>query len=154
MLDQFTQKGYIKSGAQALQKNALNLHEGCPAGSFPLLYIGTSTKVSAPSGLGVFCLSNGLNNRRIYMAKLKVYTKSFCPYCVRARSILSSVGINEFEEISIDGQEQVMRQKLYELTDGRWDVPQAFVGNQYIGDDDDLARLAQSGELVEMLKTT
>jgi len=85
------------------------------------------------------------------MSVLKVYTKSYCPYCVRARSILSSVGVDDFEEISIDGQEMEMRQKLYELTSGRWDVPQAFVGEQYIGDDDDLARLAQSGELKAML---
>ena len=86
------------------------------------------------------------------MAKLKMYMKSYCPYCVRARSILSSVGIDEFEEISIDGQEMVMRQKLQALTNGRSDVPQAFVDDRYIGDDDDLARLVQSGELVEMLK--
>lgn len=88
------------------------------------------------------------------MAKLKVYTKSFCPYCVRARSILSSAGIDDFEEISIDGQEMEMRQKLFELTNGRWDVPQVFVGDKYIGDDDDLARLAQNGELAKLLETT
>ncbi len=85
------------------------------------------------------------------MAKLKVYTKSYCPYCVRAQSILASVGIEDYEDISIDGQETVMRQKLFELTGGRWDVPQAFVDDRYIGDDDDLARLAKSGKLKLML---
>ncbi|HCK10615.1 MAG TPA: glutaredoxin 3, partial [Candidatus Latescibacteria bacterium] len=29
--------------------------------------------------------------------------------------------------------------------------PQAFVGDRYIGDDDDLARLARSGELAKLL---
>ncbi|MDP6038867.1 MAG: glutaredoxin domain-containing protein, partial [Candidatus Latescibacteria bacterium] len=86
------------------------------------------------------------------MAKLKVYTKSYCPYCVRAHSILASVGIEDYEEISIDGQEMAMRQKLFEITGGRWDVPQAFVDDRYIGDDDDLSRLAQSGELTRMLE--
>jgi glutaredoxin 3 len=86
------------------------------------------------------------------MAKLKVYTKSYCPYCVRVQSVLASADIEDYEEISIDGQEMAMRQKLVELTGGRWDVPQAFIDDRYIGDDDDLARLAQSGELKRMLE--
>jgi len=85
------------------------------------------------------------------MAKLSIYTKSYCPYCVRALSVLKSAGITDFEEISIDGRETEMRQKLVGLTNGRWDVPQVFVEDQYIGDDDELIALAQSGQLQTML---
>ena len=85
------------------------------------------------------------------MAKLKIYTKSYCPYCVRALSVLKSVGVTDFEEISIDGQEMVMRQKLMQLTNGRADVPQVFIDEKYIGDDDELAALARSGKLETML---
>lgn len=85
------------------------------------------------------------------MPKLKLYTKSYCPYCVQAVRILDSAGITDYEEISIDGNEMKMRKELFKLTGGRWDVPQAFVDDRYIGDDDDLARLANSGELARML---
>lgn len=85
------------------------------------------------------------------MAKLKIYTKSYCPYCVRALSVLKSAGVTDFEDVSIDGQEMVMRQKLMELTNGRSDVPQVFIDDVYIGDDDALAALAQSGKLETLL---
>ena len=85
------------------------------------------------------------------MPKLKIYTKSFCPYCVQAIRILESAQITDYEEISIDGDELGMRKELFKMTGGRWDVPQAFVDDRYIGDDDDLARLAQTGELTQML---
>ena len=85
------------------------------------------------------------------MPRLKLYTKSYCPYCDQARLTLESARITDYEEISIDGDEHKMRKELYTLTGGRWDVPQVFVDDQYIGDDDDLARLARSGELLQML---
>ncbi len=85
------------------------------------------------------------------MPKLKLYTKSYCPYCDQARAILGSVGITDYEEVSIDGDEFKMRKELFKLTGGRWDVPQVFIGDRYLGDDDDLARLARTGELVTML---
>jgi glutaredoxin 3 len=85
------------------------------------------------------------------MPKLRLYTKSYCPYCDQARAILESGGVTDYDEISIDGNELKMRQELYKMTGGRWDVPQAFVGDRYIGDDDDLARLARSGELAKLL---
>lgn len=85
------------------------------------------------------------------MPKLKLYTKSYCPYCDRARAVLASVQVTDYEEILIDGNESEMRKQLVSMTGGRWDVPQAFVDEQYLGDDDDLARLASSGELLAKL---
>ena len=86
------------------------------------------------------------------MAKLQLYTRRFCPYCDRAKTILASAGITDYEEVPIDGNESVMRQRLHELTGGRWDVPQVFVADAYIGDDDDLARLAQDGGLIKLVE--
>ncbi len=75
--------------------------------------------------------------------RLQLYTRRFCPYCDRAKAILTASGITDYEEIPIDGNEFEMRKRLHERTGGRWDVPQAFVGESYLGDDDALADLAQ-----------
>ena len=83
------------------------------------------------------------------MPQLKIYTTDFCPWCDRAKRILENRGI-EFEEINIHGN-PTMRDEIEALT-GRRDVPQIFINDQYIGDDDDLAEFAQSDELEKMLQ--
>lgn len=81
------------------------------------------------------------------MPNVKMYTTNFCPYCYKAKDILEGVGI-EFEEINIHGN-PAMRDEIERLT-GRRDVPQIFIDDRHIGDDDDLAKLAKSGKLAEM----
>jgi thioredoxin reductase (NADPH) len=83
------------------------------------------------------------------MPQLKIYTTDFCPWCDRAKRILENQGI-EFEEINIHGN-PTMRDEIEALT-GRRDVPQIFINDQYIGDDDDLAKFAQSDQLEKMLQ--
>ena len=85
------------------------------------------------------------------MSKITIYTKSYCPYCVRALSLLKSVGLDNYEEISINGREMDMRKKIMALTGGRWDVPQIFIDDRYIGDDDALFGMVQSGEFQHLL---
>ena len=85
------------------------------------------------------------------MPKLKLYTRSFCPYCDRAKAVLRKAGVEDYEEISIDGREWELRREIQALTGGRWDVPQAFVGDRYLGDDDALLALARSGKLARLL---
>ena len=83
------------------------------------------------------------------MPQVKVYTTDFCPYCDVAKRILESKEI-EYEEINIHGNPE-MRDHIEELT-GRRDVPQIFIDDQHIGDDDNLAELARSGELDKLLE--
>lgn len=84
------------------------------------------------------------------MAKIKIYTTDSCPWCDRAKRIFEELRI-EFEEINIRGS-SAMRKELEVLT-GRRDVPQIFINNQHIGDDDDLVELVQSGQLEERFQT-
>ena len=81
------------------------------------------------------------------MPNVKMYTTSFCLYCHKAKGILDRMGI-EFEEINIKGDPS-MRDEIEKLT-GRRDVPQIFIDDQHIGDDDDLAELMASGKLHEI----
>ncbi|MFQ6039862.1 MAG: thioredoxin-disulfide reductase [Candidatus Poribacteria bacterium] len=81
------------------------------------------------------------------MARVKIYTTDFCPYCEKAKNIFSSKKI-EYDEINIQGEER-LRDEIERLT-GRRDVPQIFIDGEHIGDDDALEALAVSGELDKM----
>ena len=82
------------------------------------------------------------------MARIRVYSTRWCGYCVRAKALLESRGI-EYEEISLD-DEPAFRQKLHELTGG-WTVPQIMIGDDVIGGYTELWRLDRSGQLREKL---
>jgi glutaredoxin 3 len=82
------------------------------------------------------------------MADVTVYTRSFCPYCTRAISLLQRKGAN-VREIDATGcpdkrQEMVSRS-------GRWTFPQIFIGDTHIGGCDDLHALEQRGALDPLL---
>jgi glutaredoxin 3 len=79
------------------------------------------------------------------MAKVQVYSTRWCGYCVRAKALLESRGI-EYEEISLD-EDPGFRQKLFDLTGG-WTVPQVVIDGRPIGGYTELAALAREGRLV------
>lgn len=83
------------------------------------------------------------------MAQVKIYTTTYCPYCVRAKALLKRKGL-EFEEIDVtdDGD---ARARMVELTGGRRTVPQIFVDGEPLGGYDELARLDKAGKLDLML---
>ncbi len=85
------------------------------------------------------------------MAKVIIYTKESCPYCRLAKNLLSDRHV-AFEEIRIDLDEH-QRDQMIRLSN-RQTVPQIFIDNQPIGGYDDLAALAKSGKLDNLLKTT
>ena len=81
-------------------------------------------------------------------AKVKMYSTRFCPYCIRARMVLESKGI-EFEDIGVDGDPE-RRREMMELS-GRRTVPQIWVGDTHVGGYDDLAALDRAGKLAPLL---
>ncbi len=83
------------------------------------------------------------------MAQVKIYTTSYCPYCVRAKALLKRKGV-EFEEIDVtDDRDE--RARMVELAGGRRTVPQIFVDGEPLGGYDELARLDKAGKLDLML---
>ena len=78
------------------------------------------------------------------MARIRVYSTRWCGYCVRAKSLLESRGI-EYEEISLD-DDPAFRQKLFDLTGG-WTVPQILIDGRPIGGYTELWRLDRDGRL-------
>ena len=83
------------------------------------------------------------------MQAVKMYTTAVCPYCVRAKQILKSKGVEHIEEVRIDTDPQ-QRDSMMALT-GRRTVPQIFIGQTHVGGCDDLVALDGKGELVPLL---
>ena len=83
------------------------------------------------------------------MQPVKMYTTAVCPYCIRAKQILKSKGVEQIEEIRIDMQPEE-RMKMMEIT-GRRTVPQIFIGDTHVGGCDDLVALDGRGGLVPLL---
>ena len=83
------------------------------------------------------------------MPKIEVYTKTFCPYCWQAKQLLEAKGLS-YEEISVDrGGEP--RERMIARAQGRFTVPQIFIGGVHVGGCDDLFALERSGRLDTLL---
>jgi glutaredoxin 3 len=83
------------------------------------------------------------------MAKVIMYTTQVCPYCVRAKSLLRSKGV-DFEEVDV-GRDPRLRDEAMRLSGGRRTVPQIFIDGRSIGGYDELYELEQAGELDRLL---
>ena len=78
------------------------------------------------------------------MPRIQVYTTRWCAYCVRAKALLDSRGL-DYEEISLD-DDPSFRQRLFDLT-GAWTVPQVLIDGRPIGGYVELWQLDRRGEL-------
>jgi glutaredoxin 3 len=83
------------------------------------------------------------------MQPVKMYTTAVCPYCIRAKQILKSKGVEVIDEVRVDMLPQE-RMKMMEAT-GRRTVPQIFIGDTHVGGCDDLMALDARGGLVPLL---
>jgi glutaredoxin 3 len=84
------------------------------------------------------------------MQAVKMYTTAVCPYCVRAKQLLKSKGVEQIEEVRID-LDPVQRDHMMQIT-GRRTVPQIYVGDTHVGGCDDLMALDAKGGLLPLLQ--
>ncbi|MCV0440594.1 MAG: glutaredoxin 3 [Hydrogenophaga sp.] len=84
------------------------------------------------------------------MARVKMFTSAYCPYCSRARALLDRRGVADVEEIFVDGRPE-LRAHMTQLT-GRTSVPQIFIGDTHVGGCDDLHALDGRGGLEPLLQ--
>jgi glutaredoxin 3 len=80
-----------------------------------------------------------------FVPLVEIYTKSFCPYCWRAKALLESKGV-KYEEIAVD-YAGTDRQVMIERANGRSTVPQIFIAGTHVGGCDDLMELDRAGKL-------
>ncbi len=83
------------------------------------------------------------------MANIEIYTKTFCGFCVRARSLLEAKGV-EFDEYVIDGGGP-KREEMIQRASGRTTVPQIFIDGRHVGGCTDLFALERDGKLNDLL---
>ena len=84
------------------------------------------------------------------MKPVKIYTTTYCGYCVRAKDLLTRKGV-KYEELDVTSNDE-MRSKLVEMSGGQRTVPQIFIGDTHVGGYSDLARLESEGRLDPMLQ--
>ena len=83
------------------------------------------------------------------MAKVVIYSSDYCPFCMRAKQLLTSKGV-DFQEICVDG-EPAVRAEMTRLAGGRTSVPQIWIGDTHVGGCDELYACARAGQLDELL---
>ena len=83
------------------------------------------------------------------MAQVEMYSSMFCPFCSRAKHLLTQKGV-DFIEIDVDTSPG-RRNEMLERANGQHTVPQIFIDNRHVGGSDDLAALDRAGQLDGML---
>ena len=84
------------------------------------------------------------------MPQVTIYTKPYCPYCVRAVSLLEKKGV-EFTEVEAAFDPE-KRKEMIQRANGRATFPQIFVGDEHIGGCDDMMALEYAGKLDPLLQ--
>lgn len=84
------------------------------------------------------------------MPKIEVYSTAVCPYCVAAKNLLKSKGL-QWTEVRVD-TDAAQREAMLARSGGRRTVPQIFVNDQLVGGYDDLVAADRSGRLAQLLE--
>jgi glutaredoxin 3 len=83
------------------------------------------------------------------MTHVTIYTKPYCPYCVRAVSLLEKKGV-DFVEIEAAFDPEKRAEMMHRS--GRATFPQIFIGDRHIGGCDDMMALEREGRLDPLLQ--
>ena len=78
-----------------------------------------------------------------------IYVTGWCPYCQRARGLLSKKGL-AFNEVDVEDDDKLREEMV--TRSGRRTVPQVFIGDTHVGGCDDLLTLDASGELDRLIQ--
>ena len=95
-------------------------------------------------------------NQKIAEKPVFVISKSYCPFCVKAKQVLKKYNIPadkiEIIDIENDANCNEIQDYMKQLTGGR-SVPRVFIGGKCIGGGDETAAADKSGKLRGMLES-
>jgi glutaredoxin 3 len=78
-----------------------------------------------------------------------LYTSGWCPYCQRAKGLLTQKNV-VFDEINVEDDDKFREEMI--ARSNRRTVPQIFIGDRHVGGCDDLFELDRSGELDRLIQ--
>jgi glutaredoxin 3 len=81
-------------------------------------------------------------------AEVLVYTTQFCPYCLRAKSLMDLRGVS-YREVMIDDSDDAAWDAMVKKS-GMKTVPQIWMGEKLIGGYTDLAALDRQDGLASL----
>lgn len=92
-------------------------------------------------------------NLQVSSNKVVVFSKSYCPYCKKAKAALSGAGLKEYTLIELDERDDgdEIQDALLKITGAR-SVPRVFIGGKFVGGGDDIKKLGDQGKLKPMLQ--
>jgi len=85
------------------------------------------------------------------MKKVTIYSGDPCPYCAAAKALLKTKNV-EIQEFDI-WKDAEKAKEMIKRTNGAKTIPQIFVGDHYIGGNEQLQNANQSGELDKILNS-
>ena len=83
------------------------------------------------------------------MADVIIYTREYCGYCARAKSLLEKKGVAFTEHDATFSKE--LRAEMTAKSNGAATFPQIFINGEHIGGCDDLHALDRAGRLDPLL---
>jgi glutaredoxin 3 len=83
------------------------------------------------------------------MKKVTMYSGDPCPFCKAAKALLNSKNI-EIEEFDI-WKDSAKAKEMLQRTNGARTIPQIFIGDHYVGGNDQLQAANKNGELDKLL---
>lgn len=85
------------------------------------------------------------------MNKIEIYTTQTCPFCIKAKKLLSTLHLN-YTEHNVENSFEEMTKKLSEkFNKSISTVPQIIINDKYVGGYTDLEALYKSGKLNDFL---
>jgi glutaredoxin 3 len=85
-------------------------------------------------------------------AKIEIYSGDYCPYCVRAKSLLKKLNL-PFIEYNVQSDPD-KRVEMMKRSKGGRSIPQVFINDKHVGGSDELHALDRKGKLQSWLEST
>ncbi|KAK3410392.1 glutaredoxin-C3 [Eucalyptus grandis] len=109
---------------------------------------------AAPKEAAASTSSSAFVQNVIFSNKIAIFSKSYCPYCLRAKRIFSELHEQPYVvELDLRDDGARIQNVLLDLT-GRRTVPQVFVNGKHVGGSDDLSAAVRSGQLQKLLASS
>ncbi|KAL3377949.1 hypothetical protein AABB24_004059 [Solanum stoloniferum] len=148
-----TQQFFERSTVRVIEREKMEVN-GCFKCNLLLMLtvFGVMAIVKGPTEALASSSPSAFVQNVIYSNKIAIFSKSYCPYCKRAKGIFNELQEQPFVvELDLRDDGARIQDVLLDLV-GRSTVPQVFVNGKHIGGSDDLRNAVESGRLQSLLK--